>query len=189
LVDTYGAGEHICNISRCPDGRYYEDMEIGIIEYEPIENRAIEIGENIIATGLIDQAMPLLRYKIGDVVTLADKDEKCPCGRAARTVGRIDGRIEDCIPTQDGRRIGRLAYVFADMVSVYESQIVQESTDHLRLLVVKAAAYTDRDEKMFEKRILDIVGSDVKITFEYVSSIPREKNGKLRTVISKLNER
>jgi len=42
---------------------------------------------------------------------------------------------------------------------------------------------------MFEKRVRDIVGSDMKITFEYVSCVPREKNGKLRAVISKVDKK
>jgi len=75
------------------------------------------------------------------------------------------------------------------MVRVYESQIIQENIDRLRVLVVKADGYSNRDEKFFEQKIRDIVGTNIRIIFEYVDHIPREKNGKLRAVISKLNKR
>lgn len=189
VVDQYGAAELVCNMSQCPQGVYHEDMELGIIERQILEEHSGGTSARVIATGLIDEAMPLLRYDIGDVITFSDLKTRCSCGRESPTARYIDGRIESCILTPDGRRIGRLARVFADMVRVYESQIIQENIDRLRVLVVKADGYSNRDEKFFEQKIRDIVGTNIRIIFEYVDHIPREKNGKLRAVISKLNKR
>jgi phenylacetate-CoA ligase len=185
VVDQYGAAEQICNMSRCPKGLYHEDMEQGIIERDVVETTSEGTTARIIATGLVDMAMPLLRYDIGDLATFVDR--KCPCGRASPVAIRLDGRTEAVIRTPDGRRIGRMARVFAEMDNVYESQIVQDRLDHLTVRVVRKSGYGEADEKTFRGKIEDIVGPDVRISFEYVDRIPREANGKLRAVISMLD--
>jgi phenylacetate-coenzyme A ligase PaaK-like adenylate-forming protein len=184
-VDTYGAAEMICNMSRCRERLYHVDMELGIIEGDVIEATDEGRVARIIATGLVDRAMPLLRYDIGDVATFVDCD--CPCGRASPTAVRIEGRTEGCIRTPDGRSIGRMARIFVDLANVHESQIVQDHPDHLTVRVIRCAAYTELDERRFEQRIRDIVGPQMGITFEHVSAIPREKNGKFKAVINEVD--
>ncbi len=184
VADQYGAAEHVCNLSQCEHGVYHEDMEMGVIEREVIESDKTSVSARIIATGLVDMAFPLLRYDIGDVATFTT--ERCSCGRLSLTASCIDGRIESYIVTPDGRKIGRMAHVFADLPNVRESQIVQDSIDHLVVKVVRSAGYDATNELHFEQRIRAIVGTEMKIKFEYVNEIPRTKNGKLRAVISRI---
>ena len=182
VVDTYGAAEMICSMSRCPEGVYHVDMELGVIEPDPIEVTDEGTVAKIIGTGLQDMAMPLLRYDIGDVATFIEGP--CPCGLTTPMAVRIEGRTEGCIRTPDGRVIGRMARVFVNLDNVHESQIVQDQPDHLTVRVVRFDTYTDKDEQVFEQRIRSIVGSDMAISFQYVPRIPREKNGKFKAVIN-----
>ncbi len=186
VADQYGAAEHVCNMSQCECGNYHEDMELGIVERQFVEEHSSGVSSRIIATGLTDRAFPLLRYDIGDIATFTNSP--CSCDRQTPTIRCIDGRIESCILTPDGKRIGRMAHVFADLPNVRESQIVQETVYTLTVKVVRAHGYSERDELRYKQRIQAIVGTEMNIAFEYVDRIPKEKNGKLRAVISRLPE-
>jgi phenylacetate-CoA ligase len=52
-----------------------------------------EQGE-LVVTPLVKEAMPLLRYRTGDITCLLPDD--CPCGRAKK-IGRITGRSDDML--------------------------------------------------------------------------------------------
>jgi len=53
-----------------------------------------EEGELVI-TILQKEALPIIRYRIGDVTTL--HDEVCSCGRTHPRIGRITGRVDDML--------------------------------------------------------------------------------------------
>ncbi len=59
---------------------------------EPVEEG--EVGELVITT-LTKEAMPLLRYRTGDLTTWTT--EECSCGRRIGRMGRILGRADDMV--------------------------------------------------------------------------------------------
>ena len=183
VADQYGAAEGVGNISQCERHFYHVDMEFGIIEFLPIEGMPSNV-RRVVATGLRNPAMPLIRYEIGDVVTLADRP--CPCGRQAPAVLSIDGRIESFIVTPDGRQLGRLNFLFKQTATIKEAQLIQEVPDRLLVKIVRHPAYSQKDEDDLRADIHSYVGSQMHIDFEYTESIPREPNGKLRMVVSKV---
>ena len=185
VVDYYGAAEGICSLSRCQCENYHEDMELGIIEYDIIEEHKNSKSGKVIATGLIDKAMPLIRYDMGDVISFTE--EKCKCGRQSLIAIGIDGRSESYIITPDGRKIGRMASIFVDLAKIYESQIIQISENLLVVRVVRRNGYTKEDEVKFGNRIRGMVGNNMQISFEYFDHIPREKNGKFRAVVNQFH--
>jgi phenylacetate-CoA ligase len=130
--------------------------------------------------------MPLIRYDVGDRVALAPPGEKCPCGRTLPILLSVEGRSDDVILTPDGRRIGRLDPVFKGNLPMREAQIIQESLDLIRVLVVPAREFTVRHEQELIAAVRERVGN-IKVRVERVDGIPRTANGKFRAVISKVN--
>ena len=59
---------------------------------EPVPQGAI--GE-LVYTTLAREAMPLIRYRSGDLAYFLS--EPCPCGRTHRRISRIQGRVDDMI--------------------------------------------------------------------------------------------
>ena len=96
----------------------------------------------------------------------------------------VDGRIEAYVMTPDGRRLGRLDWLFKDREAVDEAQFVQTKPDLLVARVVRGSSYTDADESSLRHDIIEFVGDSMRIEIEYVDAIPREANGKFRQVIS-----
>jgi phenylacetate-CoA ligase len=139
----------------------------------------------VVATGFANRAMPLLRYRTGDVATLR-KRVGCPCGRSRPIIEELDGRIEDFIVTPDGRRVGRIDHVFKDALLVREAQIFQSSPDAILVRIAPRPGYGPVAQLRIEREFRARLGREIEIRFETVAAIPRQANGKFRAVISTL---
>lgn len=53
-----------------------------------------ELGE-LVFTSLTKQAMPIIRYRTGDIASI--KREKCVCGRTTTKMSRVKGRVDDML--------------------------------------------------------------------------------------------
>jgi phenylacetate-CoA ligase len=183
VADRYGHSEFSVSALQCPAGSYHVDTEFCVVEIEPHEETDDLVRGEVISTGFANRAMPLLRYRTGDVATLR-KRGTCACGRGRPILERIDGRIEDYVLTPDGRRIGRMDHIFKDTVEIKEAQIYQPSLERLVVRVVPRAGFDracqDRLEREFRRR----VGTELEIHYELVESIPRTPSGKFRAVVS-----
>lgn len=178
----YGTTEAVANISECVEGRLHVDEDFSCVEFVPDPSGAMQI----VGTGFCNQAFVLLRYQVGDSVTLPSSQGACPCGNIGRTVGAIDGRIEDYVVTPDGRRIGRLDHILKDMVNVRECQILQEEIGRIEFRVVRGPRFTDADRKTLLDEARKRLGDDMRIEVSYVDDLQRSKTGKLRFVLSKI---
>ncbi|MCC6643008.1 MAG: phenylacetate--CoA ligase family protein [Deltaproteobacteria bacterium] len=184
VFDYYSATEACIAMSGCPAGRLHVDHEFCLVEVEVTESSADWERGELLATSLGPDAVPFLRYRIGDVGTRARG--ACPCGRAGESFLWIDGRIEDYVVTSDGRRIGRMDHVFKDQPLVAEAQFVQETDRALRVLVVPRPGFDAAAELGLRAEIERRVGAGLAIEIVRVAAIAREPNGKLRAVKSRV---
>jgi phenylacetate-CoA ligase len=72
---------------------------------DPETGEVLDPGEEgeIVATALVNKAMPLLRYRMGDVGSLLPY-EPCPCGRTHPKISTVKGRVAHIINI-GGKRI------------------------------------------------------------------------------------
>ena len=80
--------------------------DCGIVEIvDPETEKALGIGEEgeIVVTPLWNEAMPLIRYKTGDVGSLLPY-QPCPCGRTHPKMSMVKGRVAH-IAKVDGKRV------------------------------------------------------------------------------------
>lgn len=118
VFDFYGCTERVVALSELP-GRvgYFEDPGYSVCEFK---------DDSVIATSLINDSFPLIRYQLSDVVTLGQNGE----------VQSISGRAEDVVVCHDGTRLGRLDHLFKDATGVDLAQIVQRRVGHIDVNVV-----------------------------------------------------
>ena len=183
VADRYGHSELAVSVSECPQGGLHVDTEMCALEVDPHEETDAWVRGEILATGLANRAMPLLRYRTGDVATLR-KNARCACGRARPLVEAIDGRVEDYVVTPDNRRIGRMDHIFKDALLVKEAQIHQTTADRLVVRLVPHPGFDETARHALEGEFRARLGSAMQIDFELVDAIPREPNGKFRAVVS-----
>ncbi|HSC33023.1 MAG TPA: hypothetical protein VLD17_14920 [Gemmatimonadaceae bacterium] len=187
--ETYGMAEIVTAASECDAGRLHEWPEVGIVE---CVNTDVASGDDtsigdLVCTGLLNDDMPLVRYRVGDRGALDTDASVCECGRTLPRFAHLEGRADDTLFTRDGRAVGRMDPVFKSRAPVREAQIVQEALDRVRVRLVPAAGYTSADGAAIAARIRDRLG-DVVVIIDEVREIPRTSNGKLRAVICQLSE-
>lgn len=188
VKETYGMSEMVAAATECREGNMHLWPEVGRIEIHD-DNQTKGSGQtgDLICTGLLNDDMPLIRYRIGDRGSLSHDDATCPCGRTLPIVSSLDGRIDDMLYSVDGRRFGRLDPVFKARLPICEAQIIQETINKVRVRYIPAQGYTPQAGESIVERLQARMGK-VEVLLEEVKEIPRGPNGKFRGVICNLPE-
>lgn len=181
--DHYGMAEGVANFSTCTAGKLHVDEDFAAVEF--VKNDAGQYA--IVGTNFTNDAFPLIRYSVGDVVSSID--ESCSCGLPGRVVAGVDGRLEDYVITKSGAYLGRLDHIFKDCVNVAAAQVYQDQPGRMVVRIVKRGSYTADDERLLREEIYKRVGEEVDFSIDYVADIPRTASGKLRMVLSDVASR
>ena len=139
----------------------------------------------LLLTDLVNRAMPLIRYQIGDVVVGSGR--VCRCGRGLPLIERVEGREADYVVTPDGRFISGISLTesFALYITgAAQVQMVQESLHHVRIRLVVDEQFGDASRAQVAKLVADTFGPSVRHEVELVDAIPQEPSGKYRFCIS-----
>ena len=184
--ETYGMAEAVAGASECSAGHLHLWPEAGCLEVvedhgdTPVKNGTVG---RFVCTGLINDAMPLIRYAVGDRGSV-EQNNVCACGRRLPIISKIEGRTNDMITTPDGRRVYWLNSVFYGL-PLAEAQIVHEKPDFVRVKLVPGNGFNKGAVALLIQRLKMRLG-DVTIVVEPVTRIPRSANGKFQAVISQV---
>jgi len=188
VFDFYGQAERVIFAMECEEHRgLHVAPEYGIIELaEPEEPSPPGLYE-IVGTSLNNFAMPILRFRTGDLT--GEIERGCPCGRKMPMIPRIETRAGDMIITPEGRQVtfAGLTHAFMGLGNIKKSQIVQESLDRLRVRIVPGERFTSGDREDVVGSLKSYLGRGMKIDIELVEEIERDPSGKYRWVVSKVN--
>lgn len=183
------SGVEACGlVSECEHGKLHISPDVGLIELLDDKGNPILPGETgeVVCTGFLNYEQPLIRYKIGDYMTLA-KNQVCECGRQMPVIEDIVGRIEDVIVGEDGREMVRFHGIYTGISKIIMGQIVQEDADTITLNIVADSPLTEADKEILAKRIYGQLGN-VSVQIFQVKEIPCGANGKYKAVVSKVKE-
>ena len=73
-----------------------------------------------------------------------------------------------------------------DGIDVGHMQFIQKSLTHFLVRLTNRPSLTPETFKYIERHMKEIVGPGITVAFEVVESIPRERSGKTRYVISEV---
>lgn len=187
VLNEYGCGEVGPIAYECPEGGMHINAENLFLEF--IKDGNNEIGE-IVITELNNFAMPLIRYRLGDCARPTER--LCKCGRGLPLLSDIVGRAYDFIISPDGRRFHGeyIMYLFEDLknkeMGIKQFQVIQLKRDLIIIKIVKGKDFNNAANHFLEQNLKKTLGDNVKINFEFVLEIPREKSGKIRLIKSNL---
>ena len=187
VANGYGGRDAGFIAHECPSGNMHITAEDIVVEIIDEAGRVLPPGQSgeIVVTHLATRDYPFIRYCTGDIGTLGD--EACPCGRGLPILKDIQGRSTDFVVAEDGTVLHGLSliYILRDIPAVRAFKIVQETRSHTRALIVPeaGASIAGLDTTVIEgfRRRL---GAGVEVSVEFVESIPAEKSGKFRYVVS-----
>lgn len=184
--ETYGMAEMVAGAGECDAGHLHLWPDAGYMEVDTGNENILTAGTGqLIATGFVNLDMPLIRYRVGDSVTLSEHVERCSCGRSMPVLSSVEGRNDDLLKTKDGREIGRLDPIFKSSYPILEGQIIQKNLDLCVLRLVPSAGYSDEVAVEISGELKALMGS-VKVEVELVDAIQRGANGKFRAVLCEL---
>jgi phenylacetate-CoA ligase len=188
IFDLYGQAERVAAATECSEHQgYHENPEYGIIEIikgdKPVSDG--EVGE-IIATGLNNYAMPLIRYQTGDLTVRSDK--RCLCGRQMPLLQKIEGRKADRIITSDGRIIpgAGIMGAFHGISNIKKSQVVQETLNDIVIKIEKNDSNKSVNLEKLRFNLQKCIGDGIRISFDVGTSVINKNTIKHRWVISKI---
>lgn len=184
IVDYYGLAERAVFAMECPEHHnLHVAPEYGVTEFVEPDECSPDGALEIVGTSFINYAMPLVRYRTGDLSGPVEHD--CPCGRKMPLMSPVETRVGGNVILPDGRCIRYLALtrVLGGIRHVRKSQITQDALDHFLVKIVPGAAFTDDDARGLKDGMLSLLAADVSIDVELVDDIPRERSGKLRLFI------
>jgi len=186
--DTWSGVEACGIISECEKGSLHISPDLAILEVLDENGQPVKKGETgeLVCTGFLNYDQPLIRYRIGDKVTLSDKT--CSCGRDMPVIEEIVGRTEDVVIGKDGREMVRFHGIFIDIMSIIQGQVIQETLDHIIVRVAVSKPLSISEKELIRKRAVSQLG-DINVEIQEVNEIPIGANGKYRAVISKVKQR
>jgi len=112
-------------------------IQMGTVQAESIETHVSKIYFTPVVTDLWRRVQPIVRYRLGDLLTL--ETEKCACGSSWRRV-QVLGRTADLFTLEDASRGARTLYpdelgriVLESSPQIGDYRAFQERPGHLRL--------------------------------------------------------
>lgn len=190
-IDAYGCADGQAQANECErHNGFHVCPEISYLQI--VDEMGCEVGEgvegDIVVTSLFDYAMPLIRYRPGDMAMKTFR--KCNCGRHTPLLQKIIGRSSDLIEFSNGIKLNGLSIPFEEWSDqkVSQFQLVQTAKDTLKLKVVATDRFTKEDEEKAVELLKYHCGEGVKIIFDYVDKFDTSKSGKFRYVISDIKD-
>lgn len=190
VTDLYGCEEVGLIACECEQHHgMHLDMENNYVELLDADGNDVAPGEDgaVVVTSLLNRAMPLIRYKMGDVASLANR--ACSCGRGLPLINGVSGRVADFFVRRDGSVVAGVSLVERTLTKfpgVAQMQIVQEDLDNLVLKIVKDPGYDGQTERALIEEFKSSVGAHNTVRIEFVGTIPQERSGKFRFAISRV---
>lgn len=186
-LDTYGCIE-IGNIAaECPVcGFYHVNAEAVLLEVLDERGRTVAPGETgrAVLTALHNFAMPLIRYEIGDRVTLASRGNRCK--RGLPSIAAIAGRETELFVTRAGERYFPAAIIqrLAEYLDFAEMILVQTDYEAVELRYIpgdRGIANRLDEAKAFAE---STIGHGVTVKLVRVAELPRPPGAKPTMKIS-----
>jgi phenylacetate-CoA ligase len=185
VFDIYGSSETKEIAWECPEGGMHVNADVVHLEVLDDDGRPLPVGVegNLVATSLVNHAMPLLRYRVGDRGSLVP--HSCACGRAFPLLGVVTGRAADVLVLADGRRVSPYALTCAleREQSLLRYQVSQVAPARLKVRAIVGpgaarAAVADRVRTLLCSEVAPFLETEV----EFVDHLPTGPRAKFRVV-------
>ncbi len=182
VFNRYGCREVSVVASECPAHSGLHIMAEGLyVEIETPYGPA-DVGEmgSILVTDLLNYAMPLIRYRIGDLGAWAGGE--CPCGRGLPRLERVAGRVTDFLVGCDGRLVSGVylaTYVVAERPSLGQVQIHQRRAGAVMYRIKPGRDFHHQNDLEYLQTTTRLfLGEEAAIESEIVEELPAEPSGK-----------
>ncbi|MGZ8391249.1 MAG: phenylacetate--CoA ligase family protein [Gemmatimonadales bacterium] len=185
IYDIYGTSETKEIAWECPQGGMHLNNDVVRLEVLDDSRRSVPPGVegNLVATLLVNRAMPLVRYLTGDRGALLLGT--CPCGRSSPLLGVVTGRAADALVLRGGQRISPYALTCAleRVGGVLRYQVSQLDPARVRVrAILEAAANREAIADQMRTALRLDVAPFLDAEVEFVDRLPTGPRAKFRVV-------
>jgi phenylacetate-CoA ligase len=195
-LDNYGLSEIIgpgvaIECAEAQDGLHVWEDHFYPEIVDPTTGEPLPEGEEgeLVLTTLTKEALPMLRYRTGDITSLLPGE--CPCGRPTRRIDNITGRSDDLLVVRGTNlypgEIESVVLEFDETAPYYRIDLRREGTLDTVEITVEHTREFDGDADDLEARVAERLSSALALTPDDVSvvgpgTIDRSEAGKAKRV-------
>ncbi len=180
LYSTYASTEMGTAFTECEMGKGgHHHPELIIVEFLDENNNPVGPGEagEVCITTLGVEAMPLLRFKTGDICH--HYDEPCECGRNTIRLGPVIGRRQQMIKFKGTSLYPPAFYDVLNEIEEVKNYIVELRTNKLGTDEVSVIIGSERTDAKFVKQLKDAFRVKLRVAPEIVFENPKIVQEKL----------
>lgn len=186
LLDYYGQAERVAFAYAAVPGEYRFLPGYAHVELQQV---GTDDGQNlfeIVGTSLWNLAMPLVRYRTGDLIRLPTEwgvRELEEVTLGLRAFPGVQGRDSDILVTPEGVKVTGISHFQRDVGHIVRIQVIQESLSRVRILVLAGAGYSNRDSERLLQNARSKLPATMDIEIDSVAPLERTALGKTPFVI------
>ncbi|MGP3637791.1 phenylacetate--CoA ligase family protein [Streptomyces sp. 24-1644] len=194
VLDEYGSEEMAGTVAaQCPDKGYHIWEDIAVVEVVDEAGQPLPDGETgeLVATCLYNWAMPMIRYRQGDIAALHPADHSCSCGRTLRQLKSFEGRRNSSFTLPSGRFLssGYLLDVGYTRLMAYADaldswSLVQRDPDLVVFECIPGPAMNDAVREAIQREVSELLFHETKVQVEFVDALRTTNRGKRNQIIS-----
>ncbi len=191
IYETYGAGEGLMIASQKDLDFMYIMSPCVYVEILDDAGNDVADGEmgHVVVTSLIHKAMPLIRYKLGDLAIKLPRSEY-PSHRELQLpiLEKVVGRETDIVRTPSGKRliVHSFTGVFEYFPSVKQFCVIQSNLSGIVIEYIRGVDFEISVLDIIQNELLKFIAEDFLIEFKEVVNILPTKSGKPQIIISNL---
>lgn len=193
VFSFYGMSERVIIAGECKDStEYHVEPMYGVAELvDSAGNVITEAGAEgeLVGTSLLSYAMPIIRYKTGDISAWSDKAD-CPCGSCKERLKYVSGRWKhDSLVGSNGALISMTAInMHSEIFSrIIRYQLFQDKIGFVTIKVIASNNFSDEDKLELIRQFTEKTQSKITYDLIVVNAIPPKPNGKLSLVDQRLD--
>jgi phenylacetate-CoA ligase len=185
VFDRYGCEELSVIASECEahDGLHVNAENL----YLEIEGGNDQEPGEIIITDLVNDGMPLIRYRTEDMSMLMPGS--CSCGRTLPRLKKVYGRHTDFLYTPEGRMISGVSIMTnlaINIPGIWQVQVIQDKIDHLLFRIVRTDKFGEDGLRKLAEMAPGFFGPRMTYDVEFVEALERTPRGKYQFSICKI---
>jgi phenylacetate-CoA ligase len=185
VYNRYGCEELSIIASECSAHQGMHEFAEGL--YLELLGERQDLPRRLVITDLLNRAMPLIRYDIGDYGVEANGP--CPCGRGLPRLIEVSGREADFLFTPDRVPVFGISILDTFVIhipGIRQAQIIQDRYDHLELRIVREVGFGDESLALLRKNLREVFGDRMQYDICYVDRIEQTATGKYRFSICRI---
>jgi phenylacetate-CoA ligase len=183
VFDFYGAAERTAFAAQCEHGNMHLHPDYSFVEIVDARGRPTNEQGFLVGTTFRNLAMPLLRYRLDDLVRWSQTT--CPCGRSYPVIEVLGARLGDQVFDLDGVAVspGVITFAFKGVHNLVKSQVAQVDAKRWVLRVVPGPHFSDADRETLLTNFRTLVSPRLNVEVLLVGALPNPPSGKFKWVV------